>query len=686
MPQNRKPVLMLFTHNALVRDYFYNSINDVIGDVVDVQRSSVESKSYYEHMPDLVVSSADYTYEPAKKAFPGIPVLKLQRTFSGIGLDQVLAIPPGSRVLIVSTPREASEENITLLRQLGLTHLIYEPYWQGRKINPEKFEYAVSPGMFSYCPYTFPHMIDLGQKIISVCDFTRILNLLNIDLRYGDVFEYRTIRNHIDTSRKVVQALEHSENLRRIQAALLHEIDDAVIALNSSGELIICSPRAQDFFGNSDVILHNRDLQAAMHVLDSTQSAGPAAEEIQSTETILLTIRGDAFFCRRSVLQITGQSIQFYTFRRAQQIQEMEQSLRRKLYQKGFSARYHFKDVWGSSPKSVRMIEKAHLFAEADQAILIEGESGTGKELLAQAIHNASPRAKGPFVAVNLSAIPETLVESELFGYQEGAFTGAKKGGKPGFFEIAHEGTLFLDEIGDVPMALQVLLLRVLEERTFMRVGGDRYIPISARVIAATNRPLEEMVRNGTFRSDLYYRLNVLSIVTSPLRGMKDEIPSFVSRYFDTLFGEEKTLSESAVSVLTRYDWPGNFRELKNVVEYLHYTTVGRTLLERDDLPEYLLRSVSPDTDGLVVAGRLDLLDFDPLMPEALRIFAAATPSGVGRSVLAERLSYLSGETVSESRVRRILSLLHEHGLIRSGTTRQGSFLTDFGRAYCKEL
>lgn len=199
------------------------------------------------------------------------------------------------------------------------------------------------------------------------------------------------------------------------------------------------------------------------------------------------------------------------------------------------------------------------------------GETGTGKELFAQAIHNASRRQGQPFVAINCAAVPENLLESELFGYEEGAFTGARKKGKPGLFELAHGGTIFLDEIGDIAQAIQIKLLRVLQQKEIMRVGGQHTIPIDVRVIAATNRNLLAAVQEGTFRADLYYRLNVLPLYLPPLRERKEDIPVLLR---DMLFKANRTLARYAPVIareilthLPAYSWPGNVRELQNIAE-----------------------------------------------------------------------------------------------------------------------
>lgn len=232
-----------------------------------------------------------------------------------------------------------------------------------------------------------------------------------------------------------------------------------------------------------------------------------------------------------------------------------------------------FDDIIGDSPKMIEAKKVSLRVATSKSNILLRGESGTGKELFARAIHNSSNRKNSPFVAINCASIPDNLLESELFGYEGGAFTGARKTGQMGKFELANEGTLFLDEIGDMPIHLQPKILRVLQEEEFMRVGGRELIPVNFRLIAATNRDLEEMISKGEFREDLYYRLNVIPIHIPPLReriGDIDKLSDYlIKKYCRKLDKELKHLSIEARGAFNIYNWPGNVRELENVIEYL---------------------------------------------------------------------------------------------------------------------
>lgn len=258
------------------------------------------------------------------------------------------------------------------------------------------------------------------------------------------------------------------------------------------------------------------------------------------------------------------------TFQSIEEVSEAEGKIRRKLYTRGFVAGTRFEDMQGACAAFQDIVHIGREYAKSDATILISGETGTGKELFAQSLHNESDRSRMPFVAINCAAVPPNILESELFGYEEGAFTGARRGGKKGVFELAHEGTLFLDEIGEISMDIQLRFLRALEQREVFRLGGEKVVPVDIRVIAATNKNLWQMVKEGKFREDLYYRLNVLAIHLPALRDRREDIPLLINHFlreFRPDLPDGKRLELAGIPFLRAYRWPGNIRELRNVVE-----------------------------------------------------------------------------------------------------------------------
>ena len=362
---------------------------------------------------------------------------------------------------------------------------------------------------------------------------------------------------------------EEQKNAQRFEA-VLNFVHDGVLATDECGLLTVVNPVAEKIFDvQRDEVL---GLPVTAVITDTRidkvlHSGAPEFDQLQQAPA-------GHILTNRIPIRVDGEVKGVVaTFQEVSQIEAAERKIRQNLYGKGLITRYAFRDILTQDPQMKRLIKLAKGYAKTNATILIQGESGTGKELFAQSIHAYSPRAQGPFVAINCSALPPPLLESELFGYVEGAFTGAKKSGKIGLFELAHNGTIFLDEIGEMDRALQARLLRVLEERQVMRLGSDALIPVNIRVLAATNMDLRRRASQGAFRIDLLYRLNVLNLPMVPLRQRNVDIQYLAGHFFQRYKMEHQrqieTIPAKISELLERYGWPGNVRELKNVMERL---------------------------------------------------------------------------------------------------------------------
>jgi transcriptional regulator with PAS, ATPase and Fis domain len=308
----------------------------------------------------------------------------------------------------------------------------------------------------------------------------------------------------------------------------------------------------------------------------------------------------------------------------------------------GAQAKYTVTNIIGES-ESVKQIKKMVSVAGLnDSAVLVQGESGTGKEIIAQAIHNYGPRREGPFVALNCAALPITLIESELFGYEDGSFTGASKGGRPGKFEMANGGTLFLDEIGDMPLDVQSKLLRVLQQKCVVRVGGFKEIPIDVRIISATNKNLAEMIDEKNFREDLYYRINVINIVSPPLRDRENDIDlisDFILKRHNLVNGSHKTLSEEARKRLNEWEWPGNIRELENTIEYAYCMAEGSVILP-ENLPNKISKGIKLVKEiGVMSLKQAEIIAVQNALDHTSgNVSQAAKILGIGRNTLYDKI------------------------------------------------
>ncbi|MFZ5590716.1 MAG: sigma-54 interaction domain-containing protein [Bacillota bacterium] len=355
---------------------------------------------------------------------------------------------------------------------------------------------------------------------------------------------------------------------------LLNNVFDGVLVVDERARVVVFNPAAEKITG----LLAGRVLGRSIQSLGEFSAlvkriygdGRPLTGELFLPEVPALTVK------RVPVALGDGRTGLLITFQLAERSNKPEQK-NPDLRRRGLTARYSFNDIVGESAVMAETICQARKYTRSDAAILITGESGTGKELFAQSIHNESGRRHGPFVAVNCAALPESLLESELFGYEEGAFTGAKKGGKRGLFVLASGGSIFLDEIGDLSPALQARLLRVLQQKEVLPVGGQRVIPVDVRVISATNRNLSEAVERGEFRMDLYYRLNVLHLHIPSLRQRLEDLPLLFKHFFQRLTEAEGIagwpVPDRVLDELKNYPWPGNVRELEGFVE--RYVALG---------------------------------------------------------------------------------------------------------------
>lgn len=324
---------------------------------------------------------------------------------------------------------------------------------------------------------------------------------------------------------------------------------------------------------------------------------------------------------------------------------EMELNMYKRTFEKINTAKYTVDDIIGDCSIMQDLKDSVRKVAKTNSNVLIMGESGTGKELFAHSIHAGSMRRKAPFVCVNCGSIPEQLIESELFGYEEGAFTGARKGGKIGLFPAAHGGTIFLDEIGELPLPMQVRLLRVLQDREIQRVGSNVREKVNVRVVAATNRNLYQMVKKGEFRSDLYYRLNVVTLHLPLLRERKEDLPLLIQMILSKISKKESLgaieISREAMDHLLRYDWPGNVRELENVLERaINFTDAGEKIKAKN-LPERITGSMVSQT-VMPLKELMENTEKDAIKDALLRCrnckAKAANELGVSRTTLYEKM------------------------------------------------
>lgn len=453
-----------------------------------------------------------------------------------------------------------------------------------------------------------------------------------------------TIRDALSRAQELAKL--HYEEKRRSSRlkAILEYAYDGIIAVDENGRVEICNQAAEKILGidAQSVIGRKADEAIQNSLLHEVLESGLAQlNEFQDVGDIrIVTSRVPISDGRRIVGAVA-------TFQNASRIAQIEHRLRKETAEKRFRSRLTFANILGNSPIIRTKKDLAAKFAGSDLTVFINGPSGTGKELFAQGIHHAGKRSSGPFVAINCGALPQSLLESELFGYAEGAFTGAKRKGKAGLFEMAHEGTIFLDEIDAMPIDMQGRLLRVLQEREVMRIGAEGIIPVDIRVIAASNKSPQKLLQNGLIREDLFYRLNVLYLEIPPLSMRREDIPLLCQEFLpaDRKAAAAPLLAEM-MPYLMSYSWPGNVRELLNFTQRLTFFLDD---CKSGDSGVELLKNIAPDlvqpangtpacnTLREQVAAQEEAL-IAKVMDQGMTIAAAAAQLGVGKTTLWRKI------------------------------------------------
>jgi len=444
---------------------------------------------------------------------------------------------------------------------------------------------------------------DLRQRGVEAVVGPGLVTDLASQAGMAAVFLYSraSVRSAFDVALEVAQAMQREAMRRQRLDNLLQHMRDGVVALDAEGKVEAINRRLATVLGIDASHAIGRSL---LELVPDIAAVLPNADG-----DALGLVRGVSYVIHRGPLGTQDAAVgTVLTFQESRAVERLDRTLRSTQRTQQFTARYRLEDLVGNSASMQHIRELVQRYAKSNATLLILGESGTGKEMVAQSMHQLSPRREFAFVAINCGAFPESLLESELFGYEEGAFTGARKGGKPGMIEVAHRGTLFLDEIGEMPLPLQSRLLRVLQEREVVRLGSTEPTRVDIRVIAATHRALLDAIDAGTFRADLYYRLNILNIVMPPLRErLSDLMPLAVELLLQVAKREPAVQArvsnaESAAYILagiadtlSHYAWRGNVRELQNVVERIAVELADVDDADITALTPEVLRAIAPE-------------------------------------------------------------------------------------------
>lgn len=605
------------------------------------------------------------------------PTIVARRTLSLKAIDQLLELPAGSKALLVTKNTIGITEFMQTIQEMGISHIAIHSFLT----HDYQTCSAVTTVLLADEPEQIPpwtlRTIDLGVREIELSSLIEMAKRLNHHLDVNTPLSTNYIQEIVSRSKRFMQTLKAVDYLNQQLAVVLSNIQDRVIAVDADCTIRLLNSAALDLIDTASGQAAGKPLLAVIPALEKVirpdHSFSPAGNPLAiGARTFDVSVKTQ----RDKANNITG-SIIF--FRDVTEELKPDKEVRHNLRTRGHVAKYTFTDIIGEAPAIQAAVAGARKLAASDLNILIYGENGTGKELFAQAIHSASPRAAGPFVAANCAALPPSLLESELFGYEDGAFTGAKKGGKPGLIEQADGGTFFLDEIGDLPPEAQSRLLRVLQEKELMRVSSTRVIAVDIRVIGATNKNLYHLIGQGQFREDLFYRLFVAPLHIPPLRERGDDIALLLRHFMRAYRVDERFADARLIARLQQHAWPGNVRELQTLVQY------AATLCADKD--EFLQAIVSksnffrqPDPTLPINLAPDEL----PLYLDILSLFAAAKAQklGLGRGNLGQQLRFRRGQPLNEQTIRNKMTKLKAAGFLSSGHGRQGTAITAAGEQF----
>ncbi len=669
-----RQVRSVFGERAVVRNY----------SMMDGTAANMESCDLYMGSTDAFDAMGDpdrYIPSEAKR-------MEIQVTYLKEAVRRLEEIPKGTKVLYVNITEVMAREAVTQLEQLGITHLKFILYAPGSKLT-ELAEIAVTPDEERYVPDGISTIINLGQRTCSSDTMIEAAFRLGFDDMLEEAAFKRYQESVCTNTYYFDEMFSRSRRLESQFDILMEVLDQGVIAVNEHGEIYAVNKNAADITR----VPENFGISKAGEEVFPYIPFQKCLKDKKETSPRVVRVAGNLVSLYvRPVLRRDTCVGAFAILQKFNEMERRQNELRVQLMKKGqgHRAKYCFDDVIGESEAILKTKLILNKMAVTDSPVLLIGETGTGKELFAHSVHNASKRRDHPFVAINCGAMPENLLESELFGYEEGAFTGAKKGGRPGLFEFAHQGTLFLDEVEGMSPALQVKLLRVLQEREIMRVGGNQIIHVDVRIVAATNEELEQKVAKGTFRQDLYYRLNALPVLIPPLRERAEDVFLMLDRFRKELQGRFQ-LSDDIKELFRNYDWPGNIRELRNVVDYLCFT--GHMVITMDDLPPVIgirnnRKQTNWDRDGernvqaLVKPFRYEDILHMPTQQERVILEIIYEAERTGRSIGRERIlleAQMREIKLTQPQVRKILGRLEANGYVTVKKGRGGSNITKEG-------
>ncbi|MGL5650726.1 MAG: sigma-54 interaction domain-containing protein [Paraclostridium sp.] len=681
----KKRELAIVTLKKDAGEIYANQINYFLGDSIKINLYSFEEGGFTFFEEKLILLSVNLKYEEIlKMCNPDAQIIIPNLTFEKSSFEKICKINKNETVFVYNLSKSMALETIAIIYRLGVDIPNLIPCYPEMKKIPEN-SIVLTPGEKLNIEAKNCKIIDLEYRIIDLSSIADIAMKLNLESLIQEDLVKKFMDKIVPISYITEKLLITQTKLENQFDFLLSAIDDGIIGVSNEGIVQFYSHVAREILSINGNEMIGKYIGEYVKSLDFDQIIKKEVPYFQKLIKVNnIDINMEVKYTHISVFN--GFIIKVSKFHQAEKKQA---KLRAQLMSSGNVSKYNFDDIIGCSDSIKNTKKIAYKMAQSDSSILIIGESGTGKELFAQSIHSASRRSQGPFVAVNCSTFQEGLLQSELFGYDEGAFTGARKGGKIGLFELANKGTIFLDEIGEMDLNSQATLLRVIQEKQIRRVGSDKIIDVDIRIIAATNRDLKKLVCENKFRKDLFYRLNVLPLKIAPLRNRNEDV-FLIFESFKKNLDVKFSLSDELVEVFKTYSWEGNIRELRNLVEYCSY--LDKSIIEIYDLPEYMLESIKHKDYCLELSNKNDIKNISNLKRD-LRDYIFVLEKINNAYVLKQRIGrrkiyeYALEEKIflTEQQIRSILIELQEFGFVKILSGRGGSVITEKGILFLEE-
>lgn len=656
-----------------------NQIKSLLDKYVEIESYSIDEGISGIIKSDLIIVSTKLIIDECIGFIDSkCPVIIARRSLNISNVDQLFSIAEGSKVLLVNDAIETSMETIDLLNNLGINHLNYIPHYPGCELE-EKYTLAITPGESKFVPLYVEKVIDLGPRLIDITTIVEILEKLDLLDEKANVVSAKYFETIIGLSKQLYGLNKESNNLNEYLLKVLNQVNDGIVVFNNMNNVTVFNEKAELIFK----VHKSKTLGKNINQVTKDRNLLDYLLDTSNWEEQIFKFNNKDIIVNKFHIDKLNSTV--CTIADVEKTLNMDIKLRRILFKRGHLAKYKFEDIIGESETIKSVIEIAKKLSKTDLSILIHGETGTGKELFAGAIHNYSERSNGPYLAVNFSSISEDLIESELFGYEEGAFTGARKGGKVGLFEQANNGTIFLDEIGDTSLSIQARLLRVLQEKEIMRVGGTDIIPINVRIITATNRDLSTMCKEGKFREDLYYRIKQLYLKTPTLRQRKEDLEILINHFLNNNGKEDFFISQEVLEIINYYDWPGNVRELINLIDYMVAVCDYKTITIKDIPEDFLDRShrviANNKMDDIykLLKSKGNIEEFNFILEKICQQNKLNIP--VGRKWLSEQ-STDEHYFITEEQIRHRCNILEDLELISKPKGPRGMRLTAKGKIY----